>query len=321
MIIVKSVNKTYSDQTKALIDINLEIPSTGLFFVIGKSGSGKTTLLNLLSALDKPDTGNIVVDDLNISELNEKQSALFRSNNVGFVFQQYNLIERWTVEKNISFALELAGKPIDKNKIKKVCSELGLLDDSGEPLVNKKVANLSGGQKQRVAIARAIIKKPKILLCDEPTGALDKENSIQVVQKLRTISENIPVILVTHDESIINKNDYVVKLSKGEIFEIHNKPIIESRDEPKSFKAENKMNPFVVFKTAMNCLFSKKIMVAFSMILCGLSLFAFSLPLIGKSASRNYQNIQIDTLSSHKQQYAILSSDNILVSYDDDKYN
>ena len=321
MIIVKSVNKTYSDQTKALIDINLEIPSTGLFFVLGKSGSGKTTLLNLLSALDKPDTGNIVVDDLNISELNEKQSALFRSNNVGFVFQQYNLIERWTVEKNISFALELAGKPIDKNKIKKVCSELGLLDDSGEPLVNKKVANLSGGQKQRVAIARAIIKKPKILLCDEPTGALDKENSIQVVQKLRTISENIPVILVTHDESIINKNDYVVKLSKGEIFEIHNKPIIESRDEPKSFKAENKMNPFVVFKTAMNCLFSKKIMVAFSMILCGLSLFAFSLPLIGKSASRNYQNIQIDTLSSHKQQYAILSSDNILVSYDDDKYN
>ena len=321
MILIDSLTKRYSKNEIGLNNLSFDIPNKGLTIIVGESGSGKTTLLNLLSGLLKPTSGSIVVDGVDLTKLSDREIARYRGKNIGFIFQDYKLIERWTVGKNISYACELAGIKITKKEIEDICVSLELIDDSGKSLVNKKVANLSGGQKQRVAIARAIIKKPKILLCDEPTGALDKENSIQVVQKLRTISENIPVILVTHDESIINKNDYVVKLSKGEIFEIHNKPIIESRDEPKSFKAENKMNPFVVFKTAMNCLFSKKIMVAFSMILCGLSLFAFSLPLIGKSASRNYQNIQIDTLSSHKQQYAILSSDNILVSYDDDKYN
>ena len=314
MIIVKSVNKTYSDQTKALIDINLEIPSTGLFFVLGKSGSGKTTLLNLLSALDKPDTGNIVVDDLNISELNEKQSALFRSNNVGFVFQQYNLIERWTVEKNISFALELAGKPIDKNKIKKVCSELGLLDDSGEPLVNKKVANLSGGQKQRVAIARAIIKKPKILLCDEPTGALDKDNTKYLLNVLGRLSKDTCVIVVTHDRTIIDETSNIIEMANGRIItnSIQNSDH-GSGNSNEIIKPKTRISS--ILSLAFNFLTASKFRLALSFLLLTVCLFAFSIPVIGSGQTDT--DVIVDTLINRGEKYAVVSNYKV----EDDNYS
>ncbi len=322
MIIIKNVNKTYSDQTKALIDINLEIPSKGLYFILGKSGSGKTTLLNLLSALDKPDSGNILVDDLDITQLKEKQSTLYRSNNIGFVFQQYNLIERWTVERNIAFSLELAGKPVNKDEIRKVCAELGLLDDNDEPLVNKRVANLSGGQKQRVAIARAIIKKPKILLCDEPTGALDKNNAKYLLNTFKKLSEDTCVIVVTHDKTIIDKENNVIEMANGKV--ISNSIHANKCSDEQCTLGKPKTTFSNLFSLAINFLTASKFRLGLSFLLLTVCLFAFSVPTVG--SSQTDLDVISDTLISHDEKYAviantILEEDSYISSPFNDKQN
>lgn len=313
MIIIKNVYKTYRDQTRALIDINLEIPSKGLYFILGKSGSGKTTLLNLLSALDKPDSGSIQINGLDVAQLNEKQSALFRSNSIGFVFQQYNLIERWTVERNITFSLELAGKPVNKNEIREVCSALGLLDDNGEPLIDKRVANLSGGQKQRVAIARAIIKKPRILLCDEPTGALDKDNSKHLLNALKKLSNDTCIIVVTHDRTIIDDKSNIIEMANGKI--ISNSIQTSDYSGEGQYELTKPKTTFSnLFSLAMNFLTASKFRLALSFTLLTICLFAFSLPVIGSNQTDT--DVIVGTLLNHDEKYAIIAK----TTLKDDEY-
>ncbi len=321
MILINSLTKHYSKNEIGVNNLSFELPNKGLTIIVGESGSGKTTLLNLLSGLIRPTNGSITIDGIDITKLSDRKMAKYRGQNIGFIFQDYKLIERWTVYKNILYASELAGIKISKKEIEDICVSLELIDENGLPLLKKKVANLSGGQKQRVAIARAVIKKPKLLLCDEPTGSLDEENSLQIMSKLRTISHDTQVIVVTHNESLIDKNDYLLRLQNGEIIETRNVPKIENTTYGSVVTGGKMSHSFAAIKTAWNCLLSKKVTVIFSALLSGLSMFVFSLPLVGKSSVRNHQSIQIDTLYSHKQKYAILGADNILVSYDDDKYN
>ena len=196
LIKVNSVSKEYKmgNQTvKAANNLNFTINQGELVVILGPSGSGKSTLLNLLGGLDKPTSGEIIIDDENISALSDKELTRYRAKEIGFIFQFYNLIPNLTARENI----EILNDIVDENiSGKDILSQVGLSQH-----VNKFPSELSGGEQQRVSIARAIAKKPKMLLCDEPTGALDSHTGKIIIELLVNLceSENTTVIIVTHN--------------------------------------------------------------------------------------------------------------------------
>lgn len=219
MLRLENITKTYSGygekQTTALADVSLEFSSTGLVVVTGPSGCGKTTLLNILSGMDLPDSGRVVYKGRDTSTFSEDEWNCFRASVEGFVFQDYGLIENMTVKENLMLPLQLCGT--EKAKAEMSVEE-ALKSMSMEELADKNVKHLSGGQKQRVAILRAIIKKPDIILADEPTGNLDRENSELVFRMLKLVSDSCLVIVVTHDEALAEAYaDRVIRLSYGEV--------------------------------------------------------------------------------------------------------
>ncbi len=231
IIEIKEVWKTYTlyeVKVDALRGINLTIHEGQFVVILGPSGSGKTTLLNLVGGLDKPTKGEIWVNEKPIHQLNEKHLTEYRKHDVGFVFQFFNLLSSLTALENVEYALELVGIPtkdsnkrdFDPKKIKE--KALQALRSVGiEDHADKFPSQLSGGQQQRVAIARAIVKDPKVLLCDEPTGSLDYETGIQVLSVLHSIarSNHRTVLLVTHNTEIARMADRVVKLRSGQVIE------------------------------------------------------------------------------------------------------
>ena len=196
LIKVNSVSKEYKmgNQTvKAANNLNFTINKGELVVILGPSGSGKSTLLNLLGGLDKPTSGEIIIDDENISALSDKELTRYRAKEIGFIFQFYNLIPNLTACENIEILNDIVDKNING---KDILSQVGLSQH-----VNKFPSELSGGEQQRVSIARAIAKKPKMLLCDEPTGALDSHTGKIIIELLVNLceSENTTVIIVTHN--------------------------------------------------------------------------------------------------------------------------
>ena len=223
---VENVSKTYKDgdvSNKVLDTISFNINERELVAVVGDSGSGKTTLMNLLGALDRPDSGRIIIKNQEISRMNQKQRTLYRRNNIGFIFQDYNLIQVLNVYENIMLPLQLSHKEIDEKKIDILLKSL-LLSDKKYALPSK----LSGGEQQRVAIIRALINEPKLILADEPTGNLDSKNSVQVVKLLQVLCKemNRTTILVTHNIQIARLCDRVICVKDGKIIE-------EEKDEEK----------------------------------------------------------------------------------------
>lgn len=217
MIKLKNINKTYiiktGIQTNALKNINLEFPEKGLFFIIGKTGCGKSTLLNMIGKLDEPSSGEILIGNTNLTKLSPKENDDYRNHFVGFVFQNYNLIEELTVYENIALVQKLQGLKPNKEEIEKLLSQFGLLEK-----MNKRCDELSGGERQRVTIIRAIVKKPKMILADEPTGALDEETGENIIKILKDISKETLVIVVTHDEEYPEKyGDRIIELEDGKI--------------------------------------------------------------------------------------------------------
>ena len=201
---------------KVLKDINITFPEAGLVSILGKSGCGKSTLLNMLSLLDKPTTGSIYIDKQDITKWKRKRIENYRKHHVGIVFQHYNLLEDQDVIYNVALPLLIDGYSYSYSK--KVALELLNRIGMNESLYKKKVNKLSGGEKQRVAILRSIISHPKVLLCDEPTGALDSDNSLLVMDLLKEISKDILVIMVSHNQELINKySDRIIKLEEGQV--------------------------------------------------------------------------------------------------------
>lgn len=210
----KNVVRTYAsgDNTfNALDGIDFSLEDGKLIVILGPSGAGKSTLLNMLGGLDSPTSGTIIVDGKDISTLSNNELADYRASKVGFVFQSYNLIPTLTVLENISLVNEIAPNPIDA---KEMLKEVGL-----ERHMKNFPSELSGGEQQRVSIARALTKNPKILLCDEPTGALDSQTGVMVLKLLLKMARNYgkTIIIVTHNQNIALMADTVIKVKNGKI--------------------------------------------------------------------------------------------------------
>ena len=216
MLELKNVIKTYRTKSgivNALDGVSLSFPSSGLVFISGKSGCGKTTLLNVIGGLDGIDGGEIYIQDKNFSTFSAGEYDSYRNTLVGFVFQEYNLLAEYTVEYNIKIAMELQGVPVDEEAFEKLLKDMEI-----EALRNRKPSELSGGQRQRVAIARALVKQPRIIMADEPTGALDSVTGMQVLDTLKKLSEEKLVIVVSHDAEFAEKYaDRIIYLVDGKV--------------------------------------------------------------------------------------------------------
>ncbi len=228
IIELKNISKIYKTgevEQKALDDVSLSIEQGKFVVILGPSGAGKSTLLNLLGGLDQPTSGTIIVDGQDISKLSSDEMAEYRADKVGFVFQFYNLIPTLTVYENVALVKEIAPDAIDPIEVLK---EVGL-----ENHLKKFPSALSGGEQQRVSIARAIAKNPNIILCDEPTGALDSTTGVMVLKLLLKLAKehNKTIIIVTHNQNIAKMADTIIKVKNGQIDSVENQSNPLSADE------------------------------------------------------------------------------------------
>ena len=217
LIKMKNVSKIYQNgdfETKALNQVDLTINRGEFIVVLGPSGSGKSTFLNVLSGLDIPTEGEIFIDELEISKLNQKELTKFRRENLGFIFQQYNLLSTLTARENIELGYQIAKEPFD---IDEMLKSVEIFDQK-----SKFPSQMSGGQQQRVSIARALVKKPKILFCDEPTGALDEKTGKGILELLSQLNKKYQttIVLITHNPAISLMADRVIKMNSGRVVDI-----------------------------------------------------------------------------------------------------
>ena len=212
MITAKNIKKKYNDQ-EVLRGIDLKIDKNEFVVILGASGSGKSTLLNILSGLEKSDSGEVVYDNESISDYSEKQLTKFRKDKIGFVFQQYYLLNNLTVEQNVKVGANLA----DNKEYVDIIKDLGLEDK-----LSKYPNELSGGEQQRVSIARALAKKPTVLFLDEPTGALDEETGRKILEYLLKLKDksHFTMIMVTHNENIAELANRIIHVGSGRITSI-----------------------------------------------------------------------------------------------------
>lgn len=197
----KNVQKVYGskgNQYKALENIDLDIKEGEFIGIMGPSGAGKSTLLNILSTIDTPTSGEIIIDEQNIVTMKEEQLSDFRRNNLGFIFQDYNLLDTLTVKENISLPLALSKVPVKEieNRVKEIANTFGI-----QGILDKYPYHISGGQKQRTAASRAMVTKPSLILADEPTGALDSKSAVDLLESLTALNEqhHSTIMMVTHD--------------------------------------------------------------------------------------------------------------------------
>ena len=215
----KNLKKYYGTEpniTKALDGITLSIEDGEFVAIVGTSGSGKSTFLNMIGGLDTPTSGSIKVNGKELSKFKEDQLTIFRRRNIGFIFQNYNLVPVLKVYENIVLPIELDGDTVDKKFMSKVVNMLALNEK-----LNSMPNNLSGGQQQRVAIARALVSKPAIILADEPTGNLDSKTSSDVLSLLKVTSHTFhqTIVMITHNNEIAQLADRIIRIEDGKISE------------------------------------------------------------------------------------------------------
>ena len=229
---LKNVSKVYKigdNEFKALDNIDLSLNKGEMIVILGPSGAGKSTLLNLIGGMDTPTSGNVIIDGENISLYNENKLSDYRAENVGFIFQFYNILPSLTVKENVDIVKDIVKNPISTDEALK---GVGLIEHS------KKFPNqLSGGEQQRVSIARAIAKNPKLLLCDEPTGALDSKTGVEVLKLLRKQCNknngSNTVVIVTHNSLIADIADTIVHVKNGKIESVITNPNPKKIEEVK----------------------------------------------------------------------------------------
>lgn len=202
------------NMVKALDNVSVSIDDGEFVSIIGTSGSGKSTLLNMLGGLDRPTSGEVYVKNKKLSDMNDEELTIFRRRNIGFIFQNYNLVPVLNVYENIVLPIELDGTKVDKNYIQTIIKTLGLNEK-----VNAMPNQLSGGQQQRVAIARALTAKPAIILADEPTGNLDSKTGMDVISLLKVTSREFQqtIVMITHNEEIAIMANRMIHIEDGKV--------------------------------------------------------------------------------------------------------
>ena len=213
----KNLKKIYGsgeNEVHALDGVSISVEEGEFVAIVGTSGSGKSTLLNMLGGLDRPTSGSVVVRGKDLMQMKDEQLTIFRRRNVGFVFQNYNLLPILNVYENIVYPIEIDGSKVDKEFVKQIIHNLGF-----ERKLKNMPNNLSGGQQQRVAIARALATKPAIILADEPTGNLDSKTSMDVILLMQSISRefNQTILMITHNEEIAQMADRIIRIEDGKI--------------------------------------------------------------------------------------------------------
>ena len=221
-MILKANNivKTFGNRvnkTEVLKGIDLELNRGEFISIMGASGSGKTTLLNVLSSIDKPSSGEIIIDNESLHQLNNKKLSIFRKNDLGFIFQEYNLLDTLTVRENILLPLSIRNmsKQESNGRVDDLTNSLGITD-----ITDKYPYEISGGQKQRTSAARAFIHEPKIIFADEPTGALDSKSASDLLEKLRQlqVEKSATIMMVTHDAAAASYSDRIIFLKDGRVY-------------------------------------------------------------------------------------------------------
>ena len=213
----KNLKKIYGsgeNEVHALDGVSISVEESEFVAIVGTSGSGKSTLLNMLGGLDRPTSGSVVVRGKELMQMKDEQLTIFRRRNVGFVFQNYNLLPILNVYENIVYSIEIDGNKVDKEFVKQIIHNLGL-----ERKLKNMPNNLSGGQQQRVAIARALATKPAIILADEPTGNLDSKTSIDVILLMQSISRefNQTILIIPPNEEIAQMVDRLIRIEDGKV--------------------------------------------------------------------------------------------------------
>ena len=219
---VNNLEKIYTtrfggNQVRALHNVSLTVETGEYVAIMGESGSGKTTLLNILATLDKPTHGEVTLDGKPVSKIREKDLSAFRRDNLGFVFQDFNLLDTFSLEDNILLPLVLAGQKYAQmeKELKPLASKLGI-----ESLLKKYPYEVSGGQKQRAAVARALITHPRLILADEPTGALDSRSSDELLDLFASINrDGQTILMVTHNEALAQACDRIIRIEDGRLYE------------------------------------------------------------------------------------------------------
>ena len=292
MLQLKNIYKSYivgEEKQQVLKDINITFRKNEFVSILGASGSGKTTLLNIIGGLDVYDSGDLVIDNLSTKNFTKKNWDSYRNYKIGFVFQNYNLISHLSVLENVELALTLSGinKKERKEKAKYALIKVGLKDH-----INKKPNQLSGGQMQRVAIARAIVNNPDIILADEPTGALDSNTSVQIMDILKEISKNKLIIMVTHNKEIANKySDRIIELKDGEIVGDSNSYEIDNRDDGTTIKFNKTNMPYLTtLSLSLKNLLTKKGRTFLTSFAGSIGILGICLVLILNSGLKNYIN-------------------------------
>ena len=217
MIEVKNITKSYGDEKNkvaVLKNISFSIKEGGFVVIMGTSGSGKTTLLNCISGIEMIDSGEILYEDKDISKLNSEQRKLFRRSNLGMVFQSFDLLPILNVRENILLPIKLNHLKINEDYFNEIVKTLGI-----EAKLKNRISELSGGQQQRVAIARALITRPKLICADEPTGNLDRKNTIEVMNLFKKINieMNTTILMITHDNQVAEYGDEIITIDDGRI--------------------------------------------------------------------------------------------------------
>lgn len=303
MIELKEVCKVYKSKSgesfKALDNFSYSFLNRGLVGIYGDSGCGKTTLLNLIGGIDTLTSGDILIDNKSLTKFKNKELDAYRNQEIGFIFQDDNLIDNLNVFENVSLALSL--RKINNKRRKELVSEslkeVGILDKE-----KKYPSELSGGEKQRVTIARALIKKPRIILADEPTGSLDKENSFEIMKILKELSKKYLVIVVSHDENLLNEfSDEIIKIAKGKI--VGTKTINKINDEKDLKKKENKLTSLRIndgFKLSLKNISYKKFKTFIVSLTLSLSIASLGLVLGIQNGVTSYINtLESETLSRY----------------------
>lgn len=300
MLQLKDIKKSYqmaSTTDHALNGVNLSFPDSEFVSILGPSGSGKTTLLNIIGGLDRYTEGDLLIDGKSTMEFSESDWDAYRNTTIGFIFQNYNLISHLTILDNVEMALRLSGISAQERRArsKKVLIDVGLADH-----LHKRPNQLSGGQMQRVAIARAMVNNPKILLADEPTGALDSKTSWQIIQLVKEISKDRLVIMVTHNADIAEKfSDRIVKLLDGQVIE-DTRPVIPAAPEKKTrlLTKKTSMSYATALDTSFKNLLTKKGRTLITAIAGSIGIIGIALVLALSTGMTDYVNtMQSDTLA------------------------